>query len=380
MDDVRAVMDAAGSERAVLWTGLNSTGIGVPVRGDLSRPMRRPHRSSTRSVRGTRSDDYPWAPTEEEWREQLPRVRAGWGERAYLEGLAREWAPGSRRRRRLQRLVRLAHAPQHEPRCGADGVSDRDGARRLRRPRRRPRPDAHPAATRRPGRATTRRSGSGAPSSWSCRLRGPVHVGRRRRPRGDDGARPRASSPVSPGAPDRARSRHAPLHRHRRLDRAGSAARRRRVAELLERHHAIVRRELARFQGRSSTPPAMGSSPRSTGRPGRSRPRRHPRHAAGVRASRSAPASTPASASHDGKFTGSPSRLAPGSRARRTGRGARLEHGEGPRRRLGDGLRGPWNPRAQGCAGCMAPLRGGRDRRLSAYSSPSAGNMTVRSR
>ena len=29
MDDIRAVMDDAESERAVLWTGLNSTGIGV---------------------------------------------------------------------------------------------------------------------------------------------------------------------------------------------------------------------------------------------------------------------------------------------------------------------------------------------------------------
>jgi pimeloyl-ACP methyl ester carboxylesterase len=29
MDDVRAVMDAAASERAVLWTGSTSTGIGV---------------------------------------------------------------------------------------------------------------------------------------------------------------------------------------------------------------------------------------------------------------------------------------------------------------------------------------------------------------
>ena len=45
-------------------------------------------------VRGTRSDDYPWAPTEEEWWAQLRAIRAGWGERAYLEGLAREWAPG----------------------------------------------------------------------------------------------------------------------------------------------------------------------------------------------------------------------------------------------------------------------------------------------
>ena len=93
MDDIRAVMDDAGSERAVVWTGLNSTGIGVLFAATY------PDRCAALMlldprVRGTRSDDYPWAPSEDEWRAQLRAIRAGWGERAYLEGLAREWAPG----------------------------------------------------------------------------------------------------------------------------------------------------------------------------------------------------------------------------------------------------------------------------------------------
>jgi class 3 adenylate cyclase len=92
MDDVRAVMDAAGSERAVLWTGSTSTGIGVLFAATY------PERCAgliifDPQVKGTRSDDYPWAPTEEEWREQLAAVRAGWGERDYLEELARQRAP-----------------------------------------------------------------------------------------------------------------------------------------------------------------------------------------------------------------------------------------------------------------------------------------------
>ena len=92
MDDVRAVMDAAGSERAALWTGSTSTGIGVLFAATY------PERCAgliifDPQVKGTRSDDYPWAPTEEEWREQLAAVRAGWGERGYLEELARERAP-----------------------------------------------------------------------------------------------------------------------------------------------------------------------------------------------------------------------------------------------------------------------------------------------
>jgi class 3 adenylate cyclase len=92
MDDVRAVMDAAGSERAVLWTGSTSTGIGVLFAATY------PERCAgliifDPQVKGTRSDDYPWAPTEEEWREELAAVRAGWGERGYLEDLARQRAP-----------------------------------------------------------------------------------------------------------------------------------------------------------------------------------------------------------------------------------------------------------------------------------------------
>ena len=92
MDDVRAVMDAVGSERAVLWSGGTSTGIGVLFAATY------PERCAglvlfDPRVKGTRSPDYPWAPTEEEWRERLAGVRDGWGERGYLESLAREWAP-----------------------------------------------------------------------------------------------------------------------------------------------------------------------------------------------------------------------------------------------------------------------------------------------
>jgi class 3 adenylate cyclase len=92
MDDVRAVMDAAGSERSVLWTAASSTGIGVLFAATY------PERCAglvlfNPEVKGTRSSDYPWAPTEEEWRERLAGVRADWGKRDYLESLAREWAP-----------------------------------------------------------------------------------------------------------------------------------------------------------------------------------------------------------------------------------------------------------------------------------------------
>lgn len=92
MDDVRAVMDAVGSEHAVLWTGGTATGVGVLFAATY------PDRCSglvlfDPRVKGVRSPDYPWAPTGDEWRAYLAAVRAGWGERGFLETLAHEWAP-----------------------------------------------------------------------------------------------------------------------------------------------------------------------------------------------------------------------------------------------------------------------------------------------
>lgn len=92
MDDIRAVMDAAGSERAVLWSGSTSTGLSLLFAATY------PDRCSglvliDPRIRGIRTPDYPWAPTVEEWRTQLAGVRAGWGERFFLEQLCREWAP-----------------------------------------------------------------------------------------------------------------------------------------------------------------------------------------------------------------------------------------------------------------------------------------------
>jgi len=92
MDDVRAVIDAVASERVVLWTGANATGVGVLFAATY------PDRCAglvlfDPRVKGTRTADYPWAPTEEEWRAELAGVRAGWGERPFLEKLARDLAP-----------------------------------------------------------------------------------------------------------------------------------------------------------------------------------------------------------------------------------------------------------------------------------------------
>ena len=92
MDDVRAVMDATGSERAVLWTAHEGS------RTALLFAATYPERTAglvllEPSVRGTGTPDYPWAPDEEQWRRRLSEVREGWGQRRFLVELSREWAP-----------------------------------------------------------------------------------------------------------------------------------------------------------------------------------------------------------------------------------------------------------------------------------------------
>jgi class 3 adenylate cyclase len=93
MDDIRAVMDAAGSKSAVLWGGGSSTGTNALFAATYpERCMGLVFFDPT--AKGTRAADYPWARSAEAWQQRLAEVRAGWGDRAYLEELAREWAPG----------------------------------------------------------------------------------------------------------------------------------------------------------------------------------------------------------------------------------------------------------------------------------------------
>ena len=92
MDDIRAVMDAAGSERAFLWSGHEGSRSAILFAATY------PERTAglvllEPSVRGTATPDYPWAPTEKEWRRRLVEVRSGWGRRDFFESLLREWVP-----------------------------------------------------------------------------------------------------------------------------------------------------------------------------------------------------------------------------------------------------------------------------------------------
>ena len=92
MDDVRAVLDALGSERAALWAGQEGTRLAAlfaatyPERTD-SLVMYDP------SARGLWAPDYPWAPTEDAWAVELRELAARWGDRDYLAGRGRRYVP-----------------------------------------------------------------------------------------------------------------------------------------------------------------------------------------------------------------------------------------------------------------------------------------------
>jgi class 3 adenylate cyclase len=92
MDDLRAVMDDAGVEQAAFFTG--QSGSFLPILFAATYPERTAALLLLEPmVRGTWSSDYPWAPTEDEWRQQLAEIRDGWGHRDFFARLLDEWSP-----------------------------------------------------------------------------------------------------------------------------------------------------------------------------------------------------------------------------------------------------------------------------------------------
>jgi class 3 adenylate cyclase len=92
MDDVRAVMDAVESERAVLWAAQEGSRIALLFAATY------PERTSALvlydpTARGLWAPDYPWAATEEEWRRELREIHDRWGDRDYLMERAHRLAP-----------------------------------------------------------------------------------------------------------------------------------------------------------------------------------------------------------------------------------------------------------------------------------------------
>ncbi|HLA17055.1 MAG TPA: alpha/beta hydrolase, partial [Candidatus Limnocylindrales bacterium] len=84
MDDVRAVLDAAGSEEAVMWAAHEGARIGCLFAATY------PERTRglvlfDPSARGRRTTDYPWGRTDADWRRWLREVGDGWGSEEFHE-------------------------------------------------------------------------------------------------------------------------------------------------------------------------------------------------------------------------------------------------------------------------------------------------------
>lgn len=84
-DDIRAVMDAADSERAAIF--------GLSEGGSMAAMFAATYPERTHSLilwgvlaRWVRTDDYPWGQTPEEWDEMIRQVREEWPSREYLLG------------------------------------------------------------------------------------------------------------------------------------------------------------------------------------------------------------------------------------------------------------------------------------------------------
>jgi class 3 adenylate cyclase len=92
MDDVRAVMDAVASERAVLLGSL--AGGQMTALFAATYPERTVGLVLYNTVaRVVSAPDYPWGLSREEWRQRLTAIRERWGRRDFLEQLCREIVP-----------------------------------------------------------------------------------------------------------------------------------------------------------------------------------------------------------------------------------------------------------------------------------------------
>src|SRR5262245_4456140 len=92
MDELRVVADAAGSERAVLWSAQEGAKLAILFAATY------PERTSALilydpQASSRQSEDYPWAPSEEEWRQRLAEAREGWGTVEYFRRLLADWVP-----------------------------------------------------------------------------------------------------------------------------------------------------------------------------------------------------------------------------------------------------------------------------------------------
>ena len=246
MDDLRAVMDAAGSERAAVF-GHSEGGVMAccsPRRTRSARPRsshsaRLPNGSGRPTIRG-----HP-RPTEREL--DYADVERSWGQEVDLD----VYAPSMARRSSVPERGSSGTSGGRKSPGRARPPEDEHAGRHPQRASRRPGADARdePHGRSRRERGEARYIAAASPARSSLKLPGADHtlwVGdawAAGRDRGVPDRRPKRSGTRS-SARDRA------VHRHRRFDRTSGGARRPGLEQLVERHHAAVRTELGRFRGR----------------------------------------------------------------------------------------------------------------------------------
>ena len=172
MDDLRAVMDASGCERAAV-VGVSE---GAPLA--ISFAVAHPERVLALILYGplpkaTRTDDYPWAQPAEWWESVAAYFERAWGSPEYLSGDV--GVAGSQRTRQRSVHQVVGHLPPARRESGCSGRPDPDE-----RTNRRPRPavadrcaDTRRRARARPGDlrgARPLRRGTVCPArrTWNC--------------------------------------------------------------------------------------------------------------------------------------------------------------------------------------------------------------------
>jgi class 3 adenylate cyclase/pimeloyl-ACP methyl ester carboxylesterase len=110
MDDIRAVMDAAGSHRAVIF--------GISEGGPLSTLFAATYPGRTAALimygayaKWIRTDDYPWAPTREEHEAAFIAFERHWGTAIGLKTLAPSAANDERMRQWWAHFMRVSASP-----------------------------------------------------------------------------------------------------------------------------------------------------------------------------------------------------------------------------------------------------------------------------